>query len=539
MISQGLLQLRFPREKDCSEGRVLFYFSVAMANEFNIPKTHLIMGLALPLAVLLGYFVAEPMGLGSLAVLVFILVVLAIPLMLRWYYPMLVLAWNAAIAPAFLPGRPGLWALLAFGGLLIAVFSRAVSAKARFVIEPMILKPLLALTGVVVASAFLTGGFGLRLLGSGHYGGKHYFYFLAAVAGYFVLTSQRIPLQRAGFYVGLFFLGGLTSVVSIVAGLDWAQFTYLWLLFPPVMSMNPDAFGGPLRGSEAMLRLSELGGAGMAIYAYLLARFGIRGVLDLQRPWLLLLLFLALAGGLLSGFRSFLVLFAILFVVLFFVEGLHRTRLAPALLGLLILGSVVVLPQAHRLPMPVQRTLSFLPGRFDYFAKASATATAEWRVEMWRQLLPEVPKSLFRCRGWNMEARDFYATVEMRDLTDELAGTKFVGNFHNGPLSILLPFGIYGAITFAWFLVAGVRVLHRHWKYGNPELQRVNALLLAAFIARAIFFLGIFGTLQGDMAVFLGLLGLSVALNGASAAAPAPAEAAVPGVELQTEYIKA
>src|ERR1017187_3680589 len=96
-----------------------------MANAINIPKTHLIMGLSLPLAVLVGYFVAEPMELGSMAVVVFVLVVLSIPLMMKWYYPFLVLAWNAAIYPAFLPGRPALWAMLAFIGLLFAVLSRS------------------------------------------------------------------------------------------------------------------------------------------------------------------------------------------------------------------------------------------------------------------------------------------------------------------------------------------------------------------------------------------------------------------------------
>src|ERR1019366_2940205 len=103
-----------------------------MANTINIPKTHLIMGLSLPLAVLLGYFVAEPMELGSLAVVVLVLVVLAIPLMMKWYHPWLVLSWNAAISPTFLPGRPYLWAELAFGGLLFAMVNRAVSRNARF-----------------------------------------------------------------------------------------------------------------------------------------------------------------------------------------------------------------------------------------------------------------------------------------------------------------------------------------------------------------------------------------------------------------------
>jgi hypothetical protein len=101
----------------------------------------------------------------------------------------------------------------------------------------------------------------------------------------------------------------------------------------------------------------------------------------------------------------------------------------------------------------------------------------------------------------------------------------------------LIPFGLYGAIAFIWFLVAGLRVLHRNWKFGNPALQNVNALLLAAFAARALFFFGIFGSLHSDIMVFTGLLGLSVALNGADAK-PAHAEQPAAGVEFNTEYIR-
>ena len=73
---------------------------------------------------------------------------------------------------------------------------------------------MLALTGVVVATGLMTGGFGVHMLGSSQYGGKSYFYFLAAVAGYFVFTSRRIPPQQAGFYVALFFLSALTYRLS-------------------------------------------------------------------------------------------------------------------------------------------------------------------------------------------------------------------------------------------------------------------------------------------------------------------------------------
>ena len=509
-----------------------------MANAINIPKTHLIMGLSLPLAVLLGYFVAEPMELGSLAVVVLVLVVLAIPLLLKWYYPLLVLSWNAAMCLVFLPGRPSLWAVMAFTGLLLAVLSRAVSPNARFIIEPAVTKPLLALAAVVVATGLLTGGFGVHLLGSGHFGGKTYFYFLAAVAGYFVFTSRRIPPRRAGFYVALFFLSGLTTVFGDLASLSRPPFNLLRLFFAPASSLGEGgSLGGSLAGSEHFTRVTELVCVGGGLCGYLLARFGIRGSLDLTRPWRLLLLSLALAAGVLSGFRSFVLLTGLTFALIFYLEGLHRTRHALALLGVGLLGCGVVLPQAHKLPLAAQRALSFLPGKFDYSARVSAADSLDWRLEMWKQAWPAVPKCLFRGRGWTYDARDFYTAVEIGEAGNPHAGTILTGSFHNGPLSVLIPFGLYGALALVWFWAAGLRVLHRNWKFGDPALRTVNTMLLAAFAARVLFFLCFFGALDSDMAAFAGMLGLSVALNGADTS-PAPAEQPAAGVEFSTEYIK-
>ena len=509
-----------------------------MANTIDIPKSHLIMGLSLPLAVLLGYFVAEPMDLGSVAVVILVLAVLAIPVMMRWYYPVLVLSWNAALYLGFAPGQPALWCVMAFLGLLFAVLNRAVSLNARFVIEPSITKPLLVLTGVVVAAGLLTGSFGLRILGSSHVGGRNYFYFLAAVVGYFVFTSQRIPPNRAGLYVGLFFLSGLTFALGNLINLGGRKSSFVWLFIMPDTSLLEPALQQSLNSAITYKRIGNLAAVGAGIYGYLLARFGIRGLLDLTRPWRLLLFFVAAALGLASGFRSFVGLCALTFAALFWVEGLHRTRYLAALLGVALLGGAIVLPNADKLPQVAQRALSFLPGKFDYIAQADASASTQWRLDMWKQVLPEVPSRLFRLTGFGLEAHDYATGVEMGVASDPLAATILVGNFHNGPLSVLMPFGIYGAIAFGWFLIAGLRLLHRNWKFGNPTLQKVNALLLAAFTARVLFFLCIFGAMQSDIAIFVGLLGLSVALNGAGAS-PVPAEQPAAGVELNTEYIKA
>src|ERR1051326_7455224 len=96
-----------------------------MASSINIPKTHLIMGLCLPLAVVLGYLLAEPLDSASLAVVVFVLVILAVPLMMKWHHPLLILSWKAVIAPAFLPGHPLLWMLMAVASLLFGVLNRS------------------------------------------------------------------------------------------------------------------------------------------------------------------------------------------------------------------------------------------------------------------------------------------------------------------------------------------------------------------------------------------------------------------------------
>src|SRR5438128_4381160 len=93
---------------------VYFNYNALMANTtFNIPRNHLAMALCLPLAVLLGYVLAEPLESGSIAVVVFVLVVLSVPILMKWHHPLLILSWNAAINPVFLPGRAALWLLLA------------------------------------------------------------------------------------------------------------------------------------------------------------------------------------------------------------------------------------------------------------------------------------------------------------------------------------------------------------------------------------------------------------------------------------------
>ena len=89
-----------------------------------------------------------------------------------------------------------------------------------------------------------------------------------------------------------------------------------------------------------------------------------------------------------------------------------------------------------------------------------------------------------------------------------------VGDYHNGPLSVILPFGIFGAIAFVWLLIAGLRVVYRNYRFGDPAYHHFNTFLFAYFAVKVVIFFVIFGSLHSDLPQFLGLLGLSISLNG-------------------------
>ena len=88
------------------------------------------------------------------------------------------------------------------------------------------------------------------------------------------------------------------------------------------------------------------------------------------------------------------------------------------------------------------------------------------------------------------------------------------GGYHNGPLSLIVPLGIWGAIAFLWLTIAGIRLLYHNYRWGESPLRQINTFLLALFVARFIFFCFVYGEFVSDLPLFLGTLGLSISLNG-------------------------
>ena len=490
-----------------------------MANTFAVSRNHMIFGLCLPLAVLLGYLLADPLESSSLAVIVMVASILILPLIMRWHHVLLILSWNATVTSFFLPGRPQLWMLCAFVSLFFAVLGRSVSAEKQFLFVPSITKALGLFLVIVMATACFTGGIGMRSMGSNTYGGKNYFYIIAAVVGYFALTSRAIPRHRATLFVAMFFLPALSSLVSNLV----YYFPSLWFLyevFPVSYALEQAAAEWTIQ--PMLVRIGGVIVACLGVQSFMLARYGLRGVLDPAHPFRVAIFLVAGFVSLYGGFRSSLVFFGLLLVVLFFVEGLWRTRFAFVVAAVVLLAGVSSALFAHRLPFSVQRTLSFLPIDLDPMVKQSAQSSNEWRLEMWRALLPQIPHYLFKGKGYALSGRDLHSITDVEfqrgsTAASAAAGAAFANDYHNGPLSLVIPFGLYGFVAFTWLIYVGIRFLARNYRYGHPGLRRINGLLLALFVAKAIFFFGVFGSLPHDIWIFTGILGFSVSLNGGEA----------------------
>lgn len=489
-----------------------------MSREIALPRSFFIWGLTLPLAIFLGYLLASPTDIRSWAIILLVLGVVFTPALLKWHHTLLIVLWNAALLVPFLPGQPKVSTALACFSLGLSVLRRTMSKKAVFLSDRQVSLSLFAITAVVLLTAAATGGIGARILGSANYGGKRYLEVFGAIIGFFAVTAAPIERKHADLLVSLFFLSGLTYVLSNLIYPLGPAFYFLFSFFPAEAAMAQFR-------TEVMVRLTGLSWAASVTVYFLLLHYSIRGLFDLTKPWRIIILIGAVYAACFGGYRSAAILFCLIFVCQFWFERLYRTYfLIPTVLVLVLMGAL--LPQfVDRLPLAVQRSLSFLPLEIDQAARHDAAGTLDWRFQTWKIVVRDVPRYFLLGKGFNFDGTDYYLTQEAikRGVYESYEDTLITGNYHNGPLTILIPFGIWGFLAFCWFAVASLRLLYRNYRYGDPALARINTFFLSFFTARLIFFAVFYGQFDLDLFNFTGIVALSIALNsGVRKPAPAP-----------------
>ncbi len=474
-------------------------------------------GLCIIFAVVMGVILTD-VGVqptyGNLFVLGLLAALVLSPILIKWHYPIMVFGLGCPVSLFFLKGSPPLWEIVVIVSLGIAIVERTVQRKQKWLSAPWVTASLVASVGVILMTAKLTGGFGLHTMGSAVGGGRKYVDLLLGIATFFALITRPIPVERRNLYIGLFLLSGLPAFLGDLGPMLPSPFNYINLVIPT-----------SLRGEQqfeiGVTRLGAFGHTATVIAYFMLARWGMRGIFTGPKLWWRTPIFLMMAAlTMLGGFRNVIFNLALTCFLMFFMEGLQRSRLLPIFFMFGLTFSCLLIPFANHLPYTFQRSLSFLPLDIDPVARADAEGSSEWRYRMWHDLWPQVPQYLLLGKGYALNEQDFemigngtFANGVETKLDASLDPLAVAGDYHNGPLSTLIPFGIWGGITFVWFMFAGLRVVYRNHKYGDAQLRLVNIYLLVQCFIHIINYFFIFGGYGNDMLGFAETIGFSIALN--------------------------
>jgi hypothetical protein len=397
-------------------------------------------GICALIAIIIGVLMTNPWTYSSLGFLGAVCAVLFIPLLIRWHHPLMIAAWNMPIYMFFIKGDPTLCLVMITVSLAISITDRALNQR-HFIKVPQINWPLFFLIGVVLITALFTGGLGLKAFGSDVIGGKKYIFLVFGILGYFAVTARAIPKEKAKWYVGFLFLGGALSCIQDFFPIMPHFMDGLYYLIPP-LTMDT---GGIEVGSTRLIGTSW---GAIAVIAFLIAVYGLRGIFMSGKLWRPAVFFILLILVFLGGFRSALISVGGTIALQFFLEGLHRTKLMPFVIAFTIACAVAVIPLASHLPFTFQRTLAFLPDSWIQLspdARMAAQASTDWRIDMWKGLLPTIPQYLLVGKGYAISMNDYQFMGVDSAFRSADAGQQALalsGDYHNGPLSVIIPFGI-------------------------------------------------------------------------------------------------
>ena len=202
---------------------------------------------------------------------------------------------------------------------------------------------------------------------------------------------------------------------------------------------------------------------------------------------------IALILGGLSSHRLAIINILLFLLTLSIVRGRTRGR-TPMIWGgaIVILGAIFL--SASRLPLAMQRSLSWVPGiHISDRAAISAAETISWRVMVWQESLREVPSYWLIGKGYAFRQMD-----GLFSFSDNYQWAIVSNLYHNGPLSMLIGLGVAGLVCGIGFLGAMIRrhyvVAHSRWP--DSALQHFHRCIFALFVTQATVFLFLYGDVQ-------------------------------------------
>ena len=338
-------------------------------------------------------------------------------------------------------------------------------------------------------------GWGLKFLGSSNWGGMQYIQLIIGLLFFFY--SQQVKVEEKGLKRALLF--------------------FFWLSFLPVIITFLTQHIPALGALGSVINIQELSQSDPSQEGVKVHRVGSLHVPAAILGYLTILLYdqkykiswavlgmgglsFVLAG--LSGHRVAIArvgLMGFIYMLIRWQKIPQAQRMKGMIAGICLLGAIYIFTQF--LPLGFQRSLSVLPGiSVSVVAAEDAKGTSDWRIEMWRKMLPMIPKYLIIGRGVGFDLKEAYGAYILAG--DNATRHEFfiaTHSYHNGPLWALIDLGGTGALLLIGFMVTAiVRYGRRLRRSYSPFMGSAYVVFYAILVSSFFFFLSVFGY-HGDV----------------------------------------
>ena len=377
------------------------------------------------------------------------------------------------------------------------------------------------------AVILLTGilrGFGFQFLGSGQWGGFTYVAVLFSAS--LVITLPAVNLS-ARWWPRAILLMGLLAPLPLIADLLVVNgFAYgLVRLFMQTGDTIGTLIAEQSAVGEVLSRYTSAGVAAQTMIIAFLARVPTNKLFNTRSVGSILVLICIVILSFFSGFR--LMTMMVLFIV-FLAALLQRSLTLPRVITGCAMGAVAVgilYAMAARLPMNIQRSLSWLPGiDISGSVAADAAGTVEWRLELWQEALHAIPEYFWLGKGFSYDGELFVKMLRGMGSADSIQWALVTGAYHNGYLSLLLVTGIFGLILGMALLVGvSIRQLQLNRRaWNHPTLHRCHQAFHASQLCWVIVYLTVYGDVSAVFPGFFFTWAVLEALDRCDRGSPAP-----------------
>ncbi|NMC99394.1 MAG: hypothetical protein GYA62_06720 [Bacteroidales bacterium] len=330
---------------------------------------------------------------------------------------------------------------------------------------------------VVIVFTMIVRGSGLKILGSELWGGSTYIILIFSCI--LVINSHKLNISAENIRIGivLLLLGGIIPFINeLLIYFGFGRIAFVGSVIDDTTVINPTTrlqTGGPLS-------------LNLLAFSFLLYNKN-----QYNRIIISALFLISLIIGGLSGHRLALIGFVMFLIFYFYFKQKTKKIFFYSLPVVIIL--ILLLPiYVELLPLPFQRMIAFIPGiNVNYLVLNDALGSTEWRLKIWDYIFADINKYLLVGKGLTFSSHEFY--LASQSSSDGIFTAFLVGNYHNGPLSFLMVFGIAGIIAlflmsiFYFKLLSNLKTLIINHRLSN-DIIVLSAYNITNFLTFLLFY---------------------------------------------------